>query len=200
MSISNVGQYFGFSDPEVIYIFPVPPMLNCSGNVVGARYCYAYDNDIDFESNDEILIFTLLILKQDLLNWPRFEVMDTYNVYSKPIFGDNCVIQPFIDHDVLYCCDVLRLDQFQLPRSNFAFGMADAKLLINFHDQDGGFEGFEVEHYRVEVRRPSQPPPMVGTIYSPLMVGNLRNNDTLRIFQFIIGKLICGVRIFMWCV
>ena len=162
---------------------------NCSGTVVGARYCYAFFNDdIEEEPTEERHIFTLLIFEQD--DSERFEVIATCDVSSTP---RNCVRKSFSTVlNVQYCCDNLILDlndQFHIPKPNFAFGMVDAKPLLNFDDGD---EKFLVKHYKFEdpmdrVRR-------VGTVYPPGIVGDLRSNETLRIFQFIIGKIIIGKR------
>ena len=185
MSIAEVGVRFYISEPGVIYIFPVPAMLNCSGTVVGARYCYAFFNDdIEEEPIDERLIFTLLIFEQH--DSERFEVTATYDVSSTP---RNCVMKSFSTVlNVQYCCDNLILDlndQFHIPKPNFAFGMVDAKPLLNFDDED---ERFLVEHYRFE--DPMDQVRRVGTVYPPRIVSDLKSDETLRIFQFIIGKIL----------
>ena len=77
-SIADVEARFYISEPGVVYIFPLPAKLNCSGTVVGARYCYAFFNDdIEEEPVDERHNFTLLILEQ-------YEAIATYDVRSTP--------------------------------------------------------------------------------------------------------------------
>ena len=83
-------------------------------------------------------------------------------------------------------------DQFHIPKPNFAFGMVDAKPLLNFNDED---ERFLVEHYRFE--NPMDRVRRVGRVYPYRIVDDLRSNETLRIFQFIIGKIIILGEAFM---
>ena len=188
VSIAEVGVRFYISEPGVVYIFPVPAMLNCSGTVVKARYCYAFFNDdIEEELTEERQIFTLLILEQN--DTEHFKVIATYDVSSTP---RNCVRKSFNRLNVQYCCDNLILDlndQFHIPKPNFAFGMVDAKPLLNFKDGD---EKFLVKHYKFE--DPMDQVRRVGTVYPPRIVGDLKSDETLRIFQFIIGKIIIGKR------
>lgn len=180
---ASVGEVFYISDENVVYIFPVPSMLDCGGTVVGLRYCYAHFDDETFEFDDELLdIFTLLILEQGI--GPRFKVIDTYTVRSTPnpqictqrLFGE--------DFFVRYCCETSQLDKFRLPDNNFAFGMAEAMPLLRYVFN----EDFLVEHYRF--RANLLPPPVVGTVYPRGLVGDITVNETLRIFQFFIGNFI----------
>ena len=153
------SELFGLSDPDEIYVFPVPSMLNCSGRVSEIRYCYQQN-----VLTDNNIIFTLLILEQSGSN---FRVTNEIAVReSTPPQGcEN------------FCCDAMTFnteDSFPLPASNFAFGVI-SRALWAIRSSSGQYL---VEHYRFVA-------PLTGSTLS----GGIRaTNRALRLLEFGIGK------------
>jgi hypothetical protein len=160
-----------------LLIFPLPPTLNCNGTVTAVRHCY---NSLGIELGSEKLVFTLLTLEQN--NGQNFTIRNMINVTSTPT-ADICIMADMFNLQH-YCCDNLQLDtadMFDLPTSNFAFGILQSgsgDLLTYF-----GTNSFQyaVEHYR--------PGSVDITVGSTISVGSLRTDRLLTLSKFIISKL-----------
>lgn len=158
-----------------LYIYPLPLALSCNGTVSAMRYCYN-DNELGADR----LIFTLLILEQNGLN---FTVRDVSSVHSTPT---SQICTRFFSQ---YCCDVFTLnavDHFSLPAADFAFGIAtsDSVDLLGFDDDDR--PQYRVEQYILEtVNLDSLTEGSTVSVDS----GSRTTTDALRLFQFFISKL-----------
>lgn len=162
------------SDINSAIIFPVPPMLNCSGTVSEIEYCY---NAIGFPTG--LVVFTLSILEKK--NEETFLVTNTVSIQS----SNNCPTTGGFSQ-FQFCCGTLTLhssDQFHLPTENFAFGivtLSSSRTLAAFPSTVS--PQYLVEHYTVSV---TEVPVMGDT----LRVGSTETNKTLRLLQFSMSEL-----------
>ena len=125
--VARIGTNLVDSEGSEFYIFEIPPALNCNGTVSALQYCYL--GNINF--GREQLVFTLLLLKQDRLN---FTVTDTIAAISTPS-SQICTRRNIFLFTLQYCCDTLLLGEeqkFSLPTSNFAFGTRFAEFLLTY--------------------------------------------------------------------
>ena len=167
------------SNTDVVYIFPLPSTLNCSGTVSAMQYCYGTSvNNLGTEQ----LIFTLLTLEQnDLI----FIINNTVVVRSTPS-RDICTRREVVIN-FEYCCDTLSLeiaDLFFLPVSNFAFGVIPVSILA-YNPTFSVNDPFLVEHYRFPTSVIGTP--AVGNMFT-LDGANLVTDRSLRLLQFFISK------------
>ena len=181
---SNIGVSITEpSEDSVLYIYPIPTTLNCSGTVSAVGYSYTVGtNQLDTEQ----WVFTLLILERSAQS---FTVTDVINIHDTPT-NQTCgfVVTGLRPTRGYWLCDALKIlnrtDQFSLPLPNFAFGIISTT--------DVGLFGFDtlfhskllVEHYRVG--RAGQPVLRVG---DTVTMENMVTDRTLRAFQFYIGKV-----------
>lgn len=169
--VANNSIDFLPSATALLYIYPLPSSLNCSGTVSAVRYCYFDDNELGTERP----IFTLLTLEQ---NGVFFNITYLTRVFSTPT-AQICTGTSGSQ----YCCDsyTLRImDQFHLPASNFAFGIipASSVLLLGFNQVVN--PEYVVEHYRET--------PSTFETGATIEVGSSVTDRALRLFQFFIGK------------
>ena len=158
---------------NVVYIYPVPSTLNCSGTVSAVQYCYSVSSGA---LGTEREVFTLLTLQQNGLN---FVVSSVITVRSTPT-GQICT-RGFLG--IQYCCDIMALnpmDQFDLPAVNFAFGIIPEDSLLTFNT--ASFPQFVAEHYR-------QQETTVAVGDTITFSGNTLTDRAFRLVQFFISKL-----------
>ena len=178
--VQELNLHHSFTD--VIYIYPVPQTLNCTGRVTAVRYCYrARDGQVD-GGGDPLLVFLLFVLRRQQLD-TIFEVVDIISVQSMPT--DKKCSRRSNSEEEQDCCDVhILLDKFDLPPENFAFATRafdedDSVRLLSMHE----LSQFHVAHYRVGI--PDDPISVGGTIN----VGDKIEEDrSLRLLQFLVSK------------
>jgi hypothetical protein len=137
--MSNQADFL-VSEANVLYVYSIPPSLNCNGTVSEVGYCYFIDSDALAEQEN----FTLLILKQD---GPVFNISSRIRL-SFPSIIENCTIVPSGGH---YCCESSALairDRFQLPAPNFAFGVLSPSPARLLQFDPSIYPQYLVQHYR----------------------------------------------------
>jgi hypothetical protein len=161
-----------------VTIFPLPPTLNCSGTVSAVSYCYFREAESNF---NEELIFTLLTLEQKGQN--NFVVTNEINIHSTTT-ADICTT--FLGRT---CCDTSQLNaanQFNLPTSNFAFGIISRSewsvSLGNLQTFGTSLSQYAVEHYSLSSVNVNV------AMGSTITVGDLRTDTRLRRLKFFISK------------
>lgn len=159
------------------YIYPVPNTeVNCSGTVNAVEYCYTGSQN---QFGTEQLVFTLSILNQ---SGSSITVINTKDVISTPNDG-KCTLRSF--SSIQYCCDVTSLsvaDQFQLPASNFAFGITIPSSGVNLLGwSPSRYPDFIVNHYVEDF------PLTNGNTY---MLNNIVIDQAHRLLRFHISKLL----------
>lgn len=181
-AVANGGSIIA-SNPNIVYVFPVPEILNCRGTVSAIRYCYRVSRSY-FETG--------------LHCWPwntqhstaSGAVVCMISVYSTPtsqICTEKIIQVIFRVKYYLYCCDSMSLnmmDKFHLPASNFAFGIvhASSASLLTFSTSS---IGYTVECYS-EAKGPVSLPPVEGTVYtfSPSSrASNKQNSTTISVIH-----------------
>ena len=165
------------NDNDVIYIFPVPPVLNCSGIVSAMKFCYAVDSDVETEQS----IFSLLILEQRNLSFLRMNSILVTSTPSERI----CTTINVFSLGRQYCCDTKQLgitERFLLPSPNFAFGILQPSDLLAY----GNTSSFLVEHFRIPATR------LLGNAIT-FSEEERQFDRGLRLIQFFISKtrLLC---------
>ncbi len=115
--------------PATVIIYPVTlNSLDCNGIVTGVEYCY---RRADLNSN----IFTLLILRE---NADTFRITRVMLIPRPPSTDETC--------NGMICCgshSFTSVEQFELPISNFAFGVIDpigGHELFGFHSTRTEFQ------------------------------------------------------------
>ena len=166
------------SSENILFIYPVPPVLNCSGGVSAVKYCYrARDGHLGTKQH----IFTLLTLTQNGLS---FSITDAIAVRAIPRV-ESCYDAPLTSNQ--YCCGSHTLDtmdQFNLPAANFAFGILPSSDVNILGYNVNSYSSLLVEHY--EQSRAGLGSPIVG---ERIAVGSIASRDrTLRAFQLVIGE------------
>ena len=121
--VANIGnRNLLESNGDEIFIFPLPSTLNCGGSVSAVQYCYELPRSTTSLFGIERLLFTLLLLEENGLN---FTVIDTIPVIGTPT-SQTCTRHHASSSNLEeYCCDILHLeveDRFYLPAPNSAFG------------------------------------------------------------------------------
>lgn len=165
------------SDPDVVYIFPLPATLNCRGEVSAIRFCYSTEDNF---FDEEHVVFMLLTLRQD---GRIFFITRAITVRSTPR-DQICTSSTFGTTE--FCCDTMRLsdqDHFSLPAANFSFGITRSSRSVELLSYLGQSNPeFLVEHYRPPISR-------VGNTYTKSGQDLLKSDRALRLLHFIIGKL-----------
>ena len=127
------------SQTDTLLIYRLPTLLNCSGFVSRVGFCYQFNGT---EAGVEQPVFTLFMLER---SGPNFTIISRTLINNTPS-EQNCVRG---DMGPSYCCDTFNLsmaNQFQLPTSNFAFGILplSSDTLLRF-DEDL-YPQFVVKH------------------------------------------------------
>ena len=97
--------------------------MNCSGTVVGVEFCYVA---LEVAFGIDVPLFTLSVLEGKETN---FTVLRTIVVRATP--GEDCAVGA---RDNIFCCGNVPFnieDQFQLPSSNFAYGLTILSGIAN---------------------------------------------------------------------
>lgn len=155
-----------------VEVYPVPSSLNCSGTVTTLEYCYA-KSSISYGTNYQI--FTLLTLEQNGLT---FMISDMIDIYSTPT-AQGCSSSSGYES----CCDSFMLremNQFNLPASNFAYGLVPSLSIRLLRNSDSDFRS--AEHYSSDVSTLQ-----VGRSFT-VTSRDRRTDLALRSLQFAIGK------------
>ena len=163
---------------RVAYIFTIPQsqLHNYSDTVVSLQYCYqATNNNID--NNRTINVFAFLLLTQNGMNFTVSKQILIGSTPSKSI----CTVPSGSIQQI--CCDNTTLrttDQFQLPSSNFSFGVAIRNpnirpLVITTSSTR------TVEQYVTLVGLTNP-----GTMFT--LASNEKVNDNTLLFRFSIGS------------
>lgn len=158
-----------------VLIYPLPPMLNCSGTVKGVWYQYGVFSS---QLRTSHLIFTLLTLKQ---NGSSLTVTDVIPIHSTP---RNQICGP-VHTRYNFCSDFMPFgpeNQFHLPSANFAFGIISTDIsLLAFYP----LSPIQVEHHRLNSLELDS-----ISVHDTISVDNITLDMTLRILKFIISKSI----------
>ncbi len=132
--------------------------LNCSGTATGVEFCYRRT------AQNSINIFTLYAMADSADGFLITKVIKVFSPASLPCVGDCCTVYNFPPDK-----------QFELPSSNFSFGVLGSQLL--------GFGS-----------QPRAPQYKVNSLGLSLSVNDIVtkssncSNETLRILRFIVGK------------
>ena len=164
---------------DTVGIFSLPPTLNCNAMVTAVKYCYAGPTRA-LTRGVNLLLFTLLTLKQEGLN---FTIIDTIDIYSTSM---NCSSV----NAMQYCCNTLALGlpaQFPLPKSNFSFGIVSILPdIIMLQYSANFFPNFQVDQYNIPkstfgIRGR-------GNTFN-LTDANLVADQAMRTLQFVMSKI-----------
>ena len=179
-----------FSDGLMVDVFPIPPMLNCSGTVSAVEYCYGSllrpGSSRNTRYGTRYLAFTLLILEQDGLNFMITDLIDIHSTPTVQICSDRTF--SFTTTTSRYCCDRFALDnvnQFHLPASKFAFGVVRGSSLVFHLRYPSSFASFQVEQYSFAMTDLGTP--AVGDTIA-LSHADRRTDMALRFLEFVISK------------
>ena len=155
------------TDPNSIYVYPVPSSLGCIGTSMTVEFCYKAT------TRNKHPVFNLLPLKQ---NGTNFTVTG-----SNLTIGSQPTKQICIDEEEQYCCDRVDLNNtIQLPGDKFAFGISSPTG--NHHELLAFFPS--LPEYQVEAFVHAT------SIVADLAMGktfdlqNSKANVTLRIIRF----------------
>ena len=131
----------------VTYIFPIPsesPLRNCSGTVVSLQYCYQARNR---DSGRNRTVFNFLFLTRNSIN--NFTVIRNTTIRTIPT--DRKCTDPRNNIEQI-CCDNTSLsiyDRFQLPSSNFTFGIEITNVNVRPLAFTNSTTKYSVEQYQV---------------------------------------------------
>ena len=190
----RVGQDRTLTPTEInegaTYAFTVPavsPERNCSGTVVSFQYCYqARASDIGQERN----VFDFITLTRDGQN---LTVMNRSPV-NVTLQEDMCTDPPGNVQRI--CCTMQNIPnqlQFQLPASNFTFGVVNTNSNIRILNFLNSVTEFDVE--RFWVRQYGTVGPMPRDILSPGRNFSIRYDRSLLLIRFFIGKYVAIILI-----
>ena len=160
------------------YIFAIPPespLRNCSGTVVSLQYCYQARNS-DIGRNRTVFIF--LSLTQNGMN---FTVNRRIFIRTTP---SNTICTNSSGSIQQICCDTTTLNinnQFQLPSSNFSFGVAINNPNVRPLAFTTSSTEYHVEQYKASLMLTNS-----GTMFT--LSTSEKVNDSFLLFRFVIGK------------
>ena len=177
--VASSGRMLAITDSTLIYIYPVSP-VNCTGTVSAIHFCYQTNTQ---QFNTEQCFFTLLTMEQTGQNFTITDVIDVCNTPSEQVCANGRI-----------CCETVPLMvPFNLPSSNFAFGISgnlspdgDIYGLLTYLPVHMDFRRFQVEQYRP--LRESFPELAVGNTYTVPEGSTLLGDRALRLLQFAIGE------------
>ena len=166
------------TDGGSLHIFSVSTLdTSCYGPVTAIEYCYEYRTTAG--SGQPTFNWTVLILE---VTGNIFVINGIYFISSRlPVDSANCTN----DGQLCTCCDRTNIEGFDLPMSNFAFGVIESAqgnthgaTLLGFSDA--------LPQYRVDV-------PLFTRAEVTLSIGStIRNRQTLLrgicMLWFVIGK------------
>ena len=117
---TNGGANLTDSMNGVTYFFTVPASHNCSGDVISIQYCYRARNS---NRNSVITVFNLLAVNRNGL---KFRIINSTTIQTTP--------QDSICREQI-CCDTTPLSGFQIPSSEYTFGIMITNVrLLAFAD------------------------------------------------------------------
>ncbi len=160
------------------HIFTIPPesaSRNCSGGLVSIQYCYrARDTDINVEQTIFILSSLISLNQQGL-----FEVKNITTISSTPRNSTCTDVSGRIQQ---ICCDTTPLSGFQIPSSEYTFGVTIIVRLLAF---DNNFKEYRIRQTSAALGNTGPPQ---GSRFT-LNESNSRNyrNRALLLLRFIIG-------------
>ena len=173
---------------NMVYVFPIPELLNCRGTASAIRYCYRVYTHTEGEY-PKAIEFSLLAMEQ--IAEHSFRTDRVIAIYSAPT-SQLCTehfVPSVAETYYRYCCDSMSLntiDTFRLPASNFAFGIVyDSNTALVFLTSS---TGLKVERYS-EAKGLVSSPPVEGTEYT-FSPSSRETNNTLLLFQFYISKFV----------
>ncbi len=153
-----------------VIIYPVSSnSLDCNGIVTRVEYCY---NKVGASMTN---IFTLLILRE---NADMFRITRVMLIPRPPSTDETCI--------GMICCgshNFTSVEQFELPISNFAFGVIDPMggHLLGFHSTRTEFQTLQ---YHITTSSLSL---NVNATITKSVSSKLEDR-TLRIMRFVVGK------------
>ncbi len=152
----------------IVIIYPVTSnSLDCTGTITGVEYCY---KRVGMASN----IFTLLILRE---NTEMFRIARVIPIPRPPSTDETC--------NGMECCGLhsfTSTEQFELPISNFAFGVLDPSgghELFGFHNT---LVEFQTSQYHYTASSLSL------NVNATISKSECLEGRTLRIVRFVVGK------------
>ena len=160
---------------DVIFIYTMSPFTSCSGSVV--RYWFCYQNTSS-NTGGRVNISTVLLLEDRRDN---YQVVGEFNVEAEP-GEDSCLPGSPTDGQ---CCVTRNLsaeNQFEV-NSSYLYGVVDlpgGPNMIQTHSTVSGRPGYQ----------------RVRSAYNPSSVMLMKQgwdqltNQSVKIFQFVVGKLI----------
>ena len=169
----------------LLYIFPVPSMLNCSGTVTHITHCYeASFGDLE---NDQ-RVFNLVTLEREENQFTITRRIRVRSTARNDICTASSLPAPFTQYT---CCDTFPLDkseQFTIPALNFALGVApnSSLTLLSYDPTISANERYLVEQYRIE-KDDSDLKIAVGKSIT-VMEQERSTNEALLLFQLLLRK------------
>ncbi len=159
------------------YFFTVPAESashNCSGDAVSIQYCYrARNRDIGTNSS----VFNLLAVDRNGL---QFTIISNTNIRTTPQ-NSRCTDPPGGIQQI--CCDTTPLSGFQIPSSEYTFGIVITNSVRPLAFAHSVME-YCVEHFRASLGNNELPQGRTVT----LKAGDRIDNSALLLMRFMIGN------------
>ena len=177
----SIGTLTKTRNKGTTYVFTVPPESterNCSGTLMAIQFCYqARARDIGRARN----VFDLLLLARNDL---ELTVTERRKVEVVPSDA-TCTDSPGSIEKV--CCTVQNFtEQYELPSSNFTFGVVNMVSRIHILTFVDAVTEFDVERFRVRQHGNAGPKP--GDVLSPGSKFVRRLDRSLLLLRFLIGE------------